>query len=269
MRPSSGSESAEAISDADGKLAFAVPLVPGTEVLISSLDDRFVLDPNKKDDRRILVDAGGSMHHECSLDPRTTIELRAIAASSLHGRVLRPDGQPAASVDVALEQLFVGFGQHWLAFAHAATDRQGHYSFKGCHHLDRPLRVRVQAAAGSGLSAELALAEPGTVVAVPDLKLDAPATVEGTVVDERGRPAPGIRVRLLEWDLAHDRANDGHVVEVITDRQGRWRFVAVPPGGTCLQVLVDQDGTNDRAVPPFEVEAGQRYTFELQLPKPK
>jgi len=125
----------------------------------------------------------------------------------------------------------------------------------------------VQGGYGAADSETFTLAEAGARVAVPDLKLAPAATVEGTVLDPQQKPAPGIRVWLRDWDFAKSGQKSGSVVEVITDRQGRYRFLGVPPGGAWLQLLVDGEHPRDRAVEPFEVEAGKSYTFELQLPK--
>jgi protocatechuate 3,4-dioxygenase beta subunit len=266
LRLAGGSSEGEAVSDDKGSLVFAVPLIAGSHALISSLDDRYVLDQDKAEDRGTL-DVSSLARHECRLDPGKPLQLRVAAASSARGRVLLPDGRPAAFADVALEEFFANRGPQWCPFARATTDREGNYGFQALHHFQRPVRVRVETRAGAGTSEELALPEPGTRLVFADLKLEVPATVEGTVVDERGRPTPGIRVWLREWDSAARTAKMGQMVEVITDRQGRWRFTAVPPGTAWLQVLVEKEMPTEGAVEPFQVEAGQRYAFELPLPK--
>jgi len=92
--------------------------------------------------------------------------------------------------------------------------------------------------------------------------------IEGVVVDAQQRPAPGIRVWLRDWDFGTGGQKSGSVVEVLTDRQGRYRFASVPPGGAWLQLLVavDERSPMTRAVEPFEVEAGKTYTHDLQVP---
>jgi len=75
------------------------------------------------------------------------------------------------------------------------------------------------------------------------------------------KPAPGIRVWLRE--------SRGRLPPVITDRQGRYRFIDVPPGGAFLQICVDTDDPdpNNRAVAPFEIEAGKTLKFGIEVPK--
>jgi protocatechuate 3,4-dioxygenase beta subunit len=109
--------------------------------------------------------------------------------------------------------------------------------------------------------------DPGTDLLVPDLMLELPATIEGRVLDGQGSPAPGIRVLLRDWDFATNDQRSGGAVEVITDRQGRYRFMGAPPGGAWLQLAVTDQHPRGRVVAPFEVEAGKSYTFELQQPK--
>jgi hypothetical protein len=78
----------------------------------------------------------------------------------------------------------------------------------------------------------------------------------------------GVRLWLREWDPAANRPRNSRGTEVITDRQGRYRFVGAPPGRACLELFADptERSPSRRAVEPFEVEAGKTHTFDLQLP---
>ena len=90
--------------------------------------------------------------------------------------------------------------------------------------------------------------------------------IEGTVVDALQQPAPGVRVWLRDWEFEHKGQKSASIVEVVTDRLGRYRFVGVPPGGKWLQLLVAEQNSSERAVEPFEVEAGKTYVHDLQVP---
>ena len=104
------------------------------------------------------------------------------------------------------------------------------------------------------------------MLARPDLELQPPAVIAGVVRDADGIPAPGVRVWLRDWNMLANSQRSGSVTEVITDRQGRYRFVGVPPGGAWLQLLATEAATFARALDPFEVEPGVTYERDLQLP---
>jgi hypothetical protein len=226
----------EATTDANGLATLASPFLAGTKVAVATSDDGWVLDQDKGEDRFGSSSRENLTQHECTVDPTTVLELRAVAACSVSGRLVQKDGRPAAFTAVALAETRPNCMPAWVAFAWATTDRFGHYHVRSLHHLGDPVRVQVEGPAGSANSEPLAMAAPGTRVTVPDLRLAAPATIEGVV---RG-----------------------------TDRQGRYRFVGVPPGGAWLQLLpgTDERAAKGPAVDPFDVEPGTTYTHDLQLP---
>ncbi len=266
MRAANGGERAQATTDAAGCATFDSPHGVGTKVIVHSTDDRWVLDQHKNASLPGGRDGEALSRHECTVDPSQVLELRAVAACLVAGRLLRPDGRPVAFVRLQLEESGQDRWPRWLPFARATTDRDGRYRFGGLHHLADPVRVTVEGADGSLAGEPIALTEPGTTVAEPDLQLQAPATIEGTVVDALQQPAPGVRVWLRDWEFEHKGQKSASIVEVVTDRLGRYRFVGVPPGGKWLQLLVAEQNSSERAVEPFEVEAGKTYVHDLQVP---
>src|SRR4030095_7423737 len=106
---------------------------------------------------------------ECVVDPATTLELRVVPACTVTGRVLLGDGHPAAFVSVQLENERTE-RIRWMPFARATTDRAGNYRFPRCHHLDEPVRIKVDGRSGSAASEGGAIARAWGVVTVPDLK---------------------------------------------------------------------------------------------------
>lgn len=268
MRSSGGGREARATSDADGKLVFQCPLPEGSDGIVYSVDDRWVTDQKKEEqwmhgssDRRFLA------WHECKVTPSSTLQVRVVPACTVKGRLLKDGGQRAAFVRVELEERRANRGPEWMTMAWATTNRDGHFVFARLHHLDDAVRVMTNTPDGAATSEALAIATAGTQVTVPDLKLMPPASVDGVVLDSQQRPAPGVRVWLRDWDLNKGGQRSGSVTEVITDRQGRYRFVGVPPGGAWLQLLPDTTEDGERkVVEPFEVEAGKTYSFDLQLP---
>jgi len=268
LRQFSGGAEATATTDEHGKATFASPLAAGTKVIVYSKDPKWVLDQEKSEGMYGEWDLRFLQNHECAVDPSTILQLRAVPACSVVGRIVLPDKHAAAFLRVQLEEAQESRVPRWSSFASATTDRQGRYEFVGRHHLDREVRVKVETAEGFATSEPFAMAEPGSRVTIGDLALAAPATIEGVVRDAAQQPAPGIRVWLRDWDLSTSSQRSGSVVEVITDRLGRYRFVGVPPGGAWLQLLVEPGERfgKQRAREPFEVEPGKTYTEDLQLP---
>jgi hypothetical protein len=268
LRRSNGGVSAEATTDEAGKITFSSPLAAGTKVIVYSTDPKWVLDQTKDERSSGSWDTRFRVDHECVLDPTTTLELRAIPACSVTGHLMLPDQRPAAFLDVELEEAQPSRSPRWMPFAYATTDRDGNFRFQGRHHLDHEVRVKVECAEGFAVSEPFVMAQQGSHLVVPDLPLSPPACIEGVVRDSEQRPAPGIRVWLRDWDFGANGQRSGSVVEVITDRLGRYRFVGVPPGGAWLQLLATpgERFETGRAKEPFEVEPGKTYTEDLQLP---
>lgn len=134
-------------------------------------------------------------------------------------------------------------------------DRDGHYRFRRLHYLGDNLRVQTTGPAGSATSDAVRIAAAGTHAKVPNLRLAAPAIIEGVVRDGQQNPAPGVAVWLRQGSA---------VTEAVTDRLGRYRFVGPPVGNTFLQLL-DAAERSRRVVDPFEVVVGETYTIDLEV----
>lgn len=264
LRRSNGVSLVEATSDQDGKLTLHSPLAAGTKAFVYSTDDRWVVEQTKTaemfgtHDRRFLA------AHECVVEPEKTLELRVVPGCSVSGMLLLADGRPAAGVDVQLQGEATSRFPRWKSFAYATTDQAGRYRFVRQHHSGDAVRVHVEGRSGDANSEPLVLDGPGTKINVPPLELSPIAIVEGVVLGADGKPAPGVAVWLRDWDLATNNQRSGSVTEVITDRQGRYRFVGVPLGGAYLEIPWRRGRDIRRAVEPFEVEAGKTYAFELR-----
>ncbi len=264
IRASNDSRDGRATTDAEGKATLPSPVAAGGDVIIYSVDDRWVADQTKPDgtygswDRRFLDD------HEWQVDPSTTLELRLAPACSIGGRLLCADGRPAALVAVELQETRAGRSPSWMTMARTTTDREGRFQILRQHHLDDLVRVFSSSSCGEWTSEPLEMSKPGSVLQLPEGKLSEPAAIEGVVRDAQQQPVGGQRVWLRDWDMALKRQRSGSVIEVMTDRDGRYRFLGVELGGAYLQ-LVQGEETFPRtnAIAPFEVEAGKTYTFDL------
>ena len=254
----------EATSAADGVLTFQLREPAGTEVVVRSLDDRWTLDQQKTTPMRGVYDRCLLDEHECTVELSRPLDLRAVPATSVQGRVRLADGRPAAFVVVELEAYTGNAFLEWTTFEKVTTDREGNYRFRCLHHLGPQARIKVESTVGAGASDPFSMSEAGAKVVVPEWKLSQPAILEGVVSGPTGKPAPGVRILLSDWDSARGLPRCLRVVEVITDRLGRYRFVGVPPGEARLQVCANDRGTGD-GVDPVEVEAGKRYTVDLRV----
>ncbi|MCU0864977.1 MAG: carboxypeptidase regulatory-like domain-containing protein [Planctomycetes bacterium] len=271
MRASNGGNRSRGTTDADGKLTLESPLGIGTEAILYSVDERWVTDQEKIARANRYLDPRDLNDHEFVVDPSKPVEVRLAPASSVAGRLLRADGRPAAFVSVELEESRPNRMPLWMGLAYATTDRDGNYRFPGLHHIAAPLRVHSASVLGEWAGEPFDLSKPGTVVKLPDAKLGEPATVEGVLRDAQQQPVGGVRVWLRDWDMVRGSQSSGSLVETLTDAQGRYRFLGVPLGGAWLQLLAEPGERNawEKAVEPFEVEAGKTYTFDLQLPDAK
>jgi hypothetical protein len=85
LRLAGGGDEAEATSGEDGRLTFASTLAVGTDVIVCSLDDRFVLDQPKVQGMAGANDCRSLGEHECKVDPSRTLELRVAPSCSVQG----------------------------------------------------------------------------------------------------------------------------------------------------------------------------------------
>lgn len=263
MRAPASSLFVEATSDDEGRIAFASQLAKGTEAVVYTTHEEWTVDQPLDDDAH--VDRRSLSWHRFRFDPAEELTVRVVPACSVQGRLLLADGRPAAFVSVELQESSSNRMPKWMTMSWATTDRDGAFRFVGRHHLADPVRLHVEGRAGSLDGEPFDLAQPGSRHVAGDLRLCEPATIEGVVRDEQQRPVPGACVWLRDWDFDRNNQASGSVVEVLTDRDGRYRFVGVPVGGAYLQCFLgDSDRfPREKAVEPFEVEAGKAHTFDL------
>ena len=82
--------------------------------------------------------------------------------------------------------------------------------------------------------------------------------IQGRVTDPQGKPVPGIVVTFRNYDIESGRQTDGGWTNVMTNRDGRYRFVGVAPGGH----LVDLENHQVKS-DIFEVLPGKTVTRDL------
>lgn len=263
LRGTNTAARAEAVTGADGRWRFELPVAPGNVVVIRVAAGDHVLDTRPPDDPMVLLEARSAAQYRGPAEPDRTLMLRAIRGAAVAGKVLRPDGGPATFAVVRLEESHPTRVPAWFELARVTTDHDGNYTFRGVHPLDRPVRIAVQDPAGAASGEPFELRAAGASVVRPDLQLAPPATVEGDVRDRAGKPVAGLRVWLREWEVGANKQRSGSLVEVLTDSAGRFRFAGVAPGGATLQVLFEEEFVTANAASPFEVEAGSTHRFQL------
>ena len=254
LRDPSRDAAIRATTGKGGIVRFACPWPSGTNCWIAVDDERFVLDQP----RRLMMPSTWNQHED-RFYPGTTLRLRAIAACSIRGRIVRADGTPVMLATAEVQSWSAKRHPNWAGLASATTDRDGQFAITGLHASDDPLRIAVQDEAGAGATAEFALANAGTHFVAPDLRLT---------------PMPGIGVWLRECDPANHNIPTGGVVEVLTDRHGRYRFLGVPPGTAHLQFGGDRANASTAIRKPvpaaqagigdsFPIASGESVTIDL------
>jgi protocatechuate 3,4-dioxygenase beta subunit len=171
---------------------------------------------------------GPPLFAEGQRDVQKDVEL--LPAEVVAGVVLSPDGTPVAGATVAVNDddgmsfvsIVLGGGP-----ASATTDAEGRFVLKGLRpggettisatHRDYGASEEVRARAG----------DAGTI-----LRLAAPLTVRGIVVDEAGTPVASVRVQVARTERRGPRAplDSGPVRPSITDGEGRYLVRNAPPG---------------------------------------
>lgn len=255
-----------AVTDEDGHFELAAPRAPGTPCILYLVDSAYVTAQAKTDELLGSWDARFLADHEFVVGAETTLDVRAERAAVVSGRLVDAAGVPVRWLRVQLQEALDGRMPHWMTFAYAESDRDGRFRFAGVNPPRRQLRV-VAGPGDSGASAsgsfELAFGQSREGLAI---EVAAPGSVAGQVLDANGTPIPGARVWLRNHDLATDRQTDGSVREVLADRDGRYRFVDVEPGGHRIEVNMFDSPLAAGASPVFEVRAGEEASITVELP---
>lgn len=176
----------------------------------------------------------------------------------LVGTVLDPDGKPLAGVAVRVlhndARLFscldLAYANEWVEVAKARTDKAGRFGVQ--LPLGLALRVDVDVAPHARWSREPVI--PGEPL---EVKLEAPCSIAGRVVDENGKGAAA-RLRVTR---GHPRATLG---ELATDADGRFRFERLPAGAFSLWTE-----PRDAMAPMWvdsELDPGEQRVIDLTAP---
>jgi Carboxypeptidase regulatory-like domain len=151
--------------------------------------------------------------------------------------------------------------------AYAATGLDGRFQFVGLRATGRTVRVGFIHPQSQSVSNSFVLRAGARKHEVTGIELTGPAPsfVEG-VVSFGGKPVPGARVQLRKTSTRGKWVNRPGV-EVITDRQGRFRHLDVGPEEYYLEVFVAGGASAqiEGGSPEFGVRRGHKAKYELKL----
>jgi len=268
-RATSGGRSSNAVTDSEGRFRMDAPLGPGTRCNLYLTGSDYVLDqePEEKEegDRHRMVSLGSVVrgYYNTMIDAQRTYELKAVRGLAVTGRFVTGDGSPVRFQRVELQDHMANRTPKWTPMVYGRTDKDGRVVFRGLREVDPEVRIFTSGMGGFGHSDSFKL-EAGETPDDLEVVVRTPASVEGVVKDGNGEPVPGARVWLRDWDFQTGQQSSGNVVEVITDRKGRYRFRGVSPHGHYLQVHVRETKRAERGE-PFEVEPGQKVVKNLEV----
>lgn len=192
------------------------------------------------------------------------IEL-AMPVGRIEGRVIGPDGEPAASMNISISRegpldtgsMFGGRGER-------STDDDGSYAFD---HLE-PGTYAVQCAGTSWFSEEGSVGRAtrggievreGEVVSGVDFQLEEAGEVRGTVVNGAGQPVGGAEI------YARDAAGKllNRLTHVQTDPEGRFRYNGIAPGEVTFSARTAEAASGESA--PVRVVSNGQTEITLRL----
>lgn len=261
VRAPNGGTEATVTTGTDGAFRVASPLAPGSDCVFFLRDSAWV--PAQERGADPGFDRRDLLWHRAAADPKSDLKIRAKRAARVRGRLVDGEGQPVRWAEVVLEESRGSRMPTWMRWTSTVSASDGTFAFR-VPALEDPARVSVEGPAGAASSSELELGW-GATIDVGDMTLVAAGIVEGVVRDPQQEPVPGARVWLRDWDFGSNQQKSGSVVETVTDRQGRYRFIGVPPGGAWLQVMLTEPMSMDRAAAPFDVQCGDRLQVDLVL----
>ncbi len=163
--------------------------------------------------------------------------LRLEQGVTLTGRVLGPDGKPIAGASAA-------FGRGPMEGSRepqTKTDAQGRFELKNCRK--GPSAVTVQA---EGFAPQMIQLAVGPDAKPLEFRLQPGATIRARVVDPRGKPLFGARLRAYAWPVDKSGYGSFHAIRFVgsTDAEGRLAWTSAPPDPVVFHVSKTDYMTN-------------------------
>ncbi|MBI3268142.1 MAG: carboxypeptidase regulatory-like domain-containing protein [Planctomycetes bacterium] len=186
-------------------------------------------------------------------------EVKLSKAPSVAGRILDPHGLPAVGAFLAVDGLGIG-----------ATDTEGRFASRSLAPGDHVLSVQLRGAAPASVRVDgLRLGEAREELTV---RLMAPASLSGRIIDSKGIGVAGARVKFECLDADGNAYSPwwesgptGDRTE--TDAEGRFRFEGFPPG---MYRLEARSRARGRASQDASLSEGQSLQLpDLRLEEPR
>jgi protocatechuate 3,4-dioxygenase beta subunit len=133
---------------------------------------------------------------------RSAGRIEATDLPALTGRLVTPEGLPAAGVEIVVESLTAGRGS---GERRATVDTEGRFRIAPLR--PGPFVLRIDHPDFSRTSHSVWIPETTTLMDLGEIRLAPAATLEGEVVDEQGRPLQEAQMQLLQARTSvHDEA---------------------------------------------------------------
>jgi hypothetical protein len=259
----SGGTPGEATTDAEGRFVMNAPLVAGEPYSLHLVASKWVLEQQKGADTTGSWDSRYLVRYEDKADGARELSLVAQPAALVTAKLVDENGRAVPFAWTELQLCRRQGSPEWTAMAYGTSRRDGTVVFPGVHSVPEDLRVRTEGSAGAGSSDAFHLERGERREMV--VRVQRAGTVTGCVLDASGKPVPGFRVSLRNYDVATGRQVDGGWTNVPTGRDGRFVFVGVAPGGHRVDNL--RTGEGARASEVFEVRPGATVDVQLRLEK--
>jgi len=186
----------------------------------------------------------------------------------ISGVVVSSSGKPIPGANVTLNRRVVpgaGRGSTGPQVNPVTSDHEGKFSFEGIAASSYTLRGSHESYM-PGLYKAQDGASAGTILAVTEgqqltglvLKLAEPSTLSGTVVDEDGDPFDGALVSIMQYSYARGRRVLAAVAAAISDDNGNFKVMRIPPGRHIIRVSDQSRWTLEERMPIFNVKPGEK-----------
>ncbi len=257
--PYNSGERARGTTDADGRFTLDSTLAQGERAIFELPDPRHTLAQIKDADTYSGGDPNFLGWHEFVVDPTSEYALVAIPTVTIEGKVIDDDGKPLRGRRALLQTSRAG-SRAWTTLRRSSTNIDGAFAFRGAYPM--PTAMRVSLGEQDSAASEPFVAPSGTELR--DLVLTAVplGIVEGVLADAQGQPLVGARVWLRNVDPLTGRQKDGSMIEILSDREGRYRFIDVEPGGHRVEVrglMLERLAASEA----FELGPGATANFDL------
>jgi hypothetical protein len=194
------------------------------------------------------------------------IELTIPRDGPLSGRVLTPEGNPAAGIKIAARLTLVGTSRvYYLSTFRAVSNENGEFTIRGLPQTEFVLSIEDPKNRWTIRPLEHLLVQTGEAQKLT-LELERGVLVSGRVLDAEGNPIAGVG-----FSAVGDGQNGPGLGNDLTDAKGRYRF-RIPSGGAHLyfnSLPVGFAYPDPQIVKILDIEPGQADLENLDFTVPR